>query len=346
MSQNITRIGIDLAKNVFQVCATNKHGKVISNQEVKRKSLAPMLALQPACEVAMEACAGSNYWYRVFSKQGHMVKLIHPAYVRPYVKTNKNDAADAEAICEAASRPNMRFVNPKTPEQQDIQLLHRIAERLVSQRTALSNQTRGLLAEYGLIIPQGSAAVRHAVPRLIEDAENELSLQARYAFQSLYDELIHLDKCVKDIKDKIIAASQNHDACQRLMSIPGVGPMIATAVFSVMGDARQFKNGREFSAFLGLVPRQYSSGGKSILKGISKRGDRRTRMLLIQGALAALNHAKRKPDAYHRWASALKERKGTKVAVVALANKIARICWALSANKTTFNFSTETEVLN
>ena len=336
MSKNITRIGIDLAKNVFQVCATNKHGKVISNQEIKRKQLILMLAQQSPCEVVMEACAGANYWYRVFSQQGHQVKLIHPAYVRPYVKTNKNDAADAEAICEAASRPNMRFVNPKTPEQQDIQLLHRIAERLVSQRTALSNQTRGLLAEYGLIIPQGSAAVRREIPRLIEDAENELSLQARYAFQAQYNELVHLDKCVDEIKSKITAASQDHDACQRLMTIPGVGPMVATAVFSVMGDAGQFKNGREFSAFLGLVPRQYSSGGKTLLKGISKRGDKRTRMLLIQGALAALNHAKHKPDPYHRWAMALKERKGTKITVVALANKIARICWALSANKTTF----------
>ncbi|MCK5919413.1 MAG: IS110 family transposase [Methylococcales bacterium] len=337
MSQNITRIGIDLAKNIFQVCATNKHGKVISNQMVKRRHLTSLLAKQPQCEVVMEACAGSNYWYRVFSQQGHQVKLIHPAYVRPYVKTNKNDAADAEAICEAASRPNMRFVHPKTPEQQDIQLLHRIAERLVSQRTALSNQSRGLLAEYGLIIPEGSAAVRREMPRLIEDAENELSLSARYAFQALYEELIHLDQCVDEVKAKIILASQKHAACQRLMSIPGVGPMVATAVFSVMGDASQFKNGREFAAFLGLVPRQYSSGGKTILKGISKRGDRRTRMLLIQGALAALNHAKCKQDSYHRWAMALKERKGTKVTVVALANKIARICWALSANKTTFN---------
>ena len=337
MSKNITRIGIDLAKNIFQVCATDKHGKIIFNQEVKRRQLANMITKLPECEVVMEACAGSNYWYRVFSQQGHNVKLIHPAYVRPYVKTNKNDAADAEAICEAASRPNMRFVQPKTPEQQDIQLLHRIAGRLVSQRTALSNQARGLLAEYGLIIPEGSAAVRREMPRLIEDAENELSLSARYAFQALYEELIHLDQCVDEIKSKITRASQDHDTCQRLMTIPGVGPMVATAVFSIMGDARQFKNGREFAAFLGLVPRQYSSGGKTILKGISKRGDKRTRMLLIQGALAALNHARHKPDPYHRWAMALKERKGTKVTVVALANKIARICWALSANKTTFN---------
>ncbi len=340
MKQDITRIGIDLAKNIFQVCATNAAGKVISNHTVKRAKLAEALANHKPCEVVLEACATSNYWARVFSKQGHNVKLIHPAYVRPYVKTNKNDAADAEALCEAASRPSMRFITPKTPEHQDIQLMHRVAERLITQRTALSNQTRGLLAEYGISLPQGGALLRKNLPAILEDAENELSMTARFAFNDLYEELIELDKRVDAIKKRINAVSKENHHCKRLMTIPGVGPMVATAVISMLGDAHQFKNGREFAAFLGLVPRQYSTGGKTTLKGISKRGDKRTRMLLVQGALAALNHSKNKPDKLNRWAYALKQKKCTQIATVALANKLARICWALTVNKTEYQAST------
>jgi transposase len=218
--------------------------------------------------------------------------------------------------------------------------MHRVAERLIAQRTALSNQTRGLLAEYGLSLPLGRATLRKSIPTILEDAENELSMTARFTFNELYQELIELDQRVDAIKERINAVSKENRHCQRLMTIPGVGPMVATAVISMLGDAHQFKNGREFAAFPGLVPRQYSTGGKTTLKGISKRGDRRTRMLLVQGTLAALNHSKNKPDKLNRWAYGLKQKKCTQIAAVALANKLARICWALTARRTEYRAST------
>ena len=333
---NITRIGIDLAKNVFQLCLTDKRGRVIKNIKLKRAELLPYVAQLTPSEIVLEACGTSNYWARKFTEVGHKVKMIHPLYVRPFVKTNKNDAKDAEALCEAASRPTMRFVHPKTPMQQDIQLLHRVRSRLVAQRTALVNQTRGLLAEYGLVIPLGIGQLRNQLPLILEDAENELSVAARQAFHLLYKELVELDERVISAKKAIEDISREHEACTRLMTIPGVGPMVATAVYSVMGSAQQFRHGREFAAFLGLVPKQYSTGGKQVLRGISKRGDKHTRMLLIQGAMAALRHMHKKDDRLSRWGCQLKVRRGTAVTVVALANKIARICWALSAHQTTY----------
>lgn len=336
MSQSISRIGIDLAKTVFQVCATDVSGRILFNKTVKRGQLASLLANTPACEVVMEACATSNYWSRVFTNHGHQVKLIHPKFVRPYVKTNKNDAADAEALCEAASRPQMRYVQPKTQQQQDIQLLHRLRERLVGQRTALCNQTRGLLAEYGILIPQGVRRLRHALPMTIEDAEYELSPLARSAFHQAYEELVELDARIEAITQKIAHVCDQHPVCQRLMSVPGVGPMVASAVIAIMGDLTQFKNGREFAAFLGLVPRQYSTGGKTTLKGISKRGSAQVRTLLIQGAQAALRHMPKREDQLSLWACSLKARKCHSVAVVALANKLARICWAIVTKDTCY----------
>lgn len=333
MSQSISRIGIDLAKNIFQLCAADSRGKVIFNKKVSRPKLHELMVNTPACEVIMESCASSNYWARVFSAYGHTVKLINPAYVRPFVKTNKNDAADAEALCEAASRPTMRFVQPKTSAQQDIQLQHRVRERLVSQRTALSNQIRGLLAEYGLIFPVGFAQLRQQIPLILEDAQNGLSPTTRDCFASLYQEFIELDLRVKKATKIIDQLSQANESCRRLMSIPGVGPMVATAVFAVMGDPKEYRNGREFAAFLGLVPRQYSSGGKSTLKGISKRGDQHTRKLLVQGAQAALLRMPKQDTPLSRWGCALKARKGHNVTIVAIANKLARICWAIAASK-------------
>lgn len=333
---NTTRIGIDLAKNIFQLCLSDAHGGVIKNIRLKRPDLLPFIAQQSPCEIILEACATSNYWARQFSEFGHTVKLIHPLYVRPYVKTNKNDAADAEALCEAASRPTMRYVHPKTAEQQDIQLLHRVRSRLVSQRTALANQTRGLLAEYGFVMPLGMAQLRAQLPSILEDAENDLSATARQAFHLLYDELVELDERVVDAKKALEDISRENEACTRLMTIPGVGPMVATAVYSVMGSAQQFRHGREFAAFLGLVPKQYSTGGKQVLRGISKRGDCHTRMLLVQGAMAALNHMHKKDDRLSHWGCQLKARRGRAITVVALANKMARICWALSAHQTTY----------
>lgn len=331
MNQNISRVGIDLAKNIFQVCAVNPNGRVLFNKTVKRHELSSFVANISACEVVLESCASSNYWARVFHEQGHTVKLINPAYVRPYVKTNKNDAADAEALCEAASRPTMRFVQTKTLEQQDIQLLHRVRERVVSQRTSVSNQARGLLAEYGITIPQGLRNLRNQLPLILEDSDNQLSNLARELFATLYDELVALDDRIKQLNNHVKHISETNERCKQLTTIPGVGPMVSTALYVAMGDPKHYRNGREFAAFLGLVPRQYSTGGKTQLKGISKRGDRHTRTLLVQGAQAALLRMSRQTDSLSRWACRLKERKGHNVAIVALANKLARISWAIAA---------------
>ena len=336
MSQNITRVGIDLAKNIFQVCAVNNHGKVLFNKTIKRSELKSFIANIPACEIILESCASSNYWYRIFSAYGHEVKLINPAYVRPYVKTNKNDAADAEALCEAATRPTMRFVQPKTPEQQDVQLLHRVRTRLVSRRTSLSNQLRGLLGEYGITISEGINNVRKQLPRILEDAENDLSAPARSVFAQLYDELIEIDKRVDTLSNQLIQLSKSQPRCQQFTTVYGIGPMVSTALYAAMGDPKHYKNGREFAAFLGLVPRQYSTGGKPKLGGISKRGDTQTRTLLIQGAQAALSRMSKRSDRLSQWVCKIKERRGHNIATVALANKLARICWAMAKNNTIF----------
>ncbi len=334
MSQSISRIGIDLAKTIFQVCAVNQHGKVLFNKKITRAKLALFIAQQAPTEIIMEACASAHYWSRVFSRMGHTVKLIHPAYVRPYVKTNKNDAADAEALCEAATRPQMRFVQAKTVEQQDIQTLHRVRERLVSQRTSLANQIRGLLGEYGIVIPQGPHHIRQALPVLIDEHHDQLTPIAKQAFSHLHEELVAFDAHVQTLKQQLEQLSLTLPRCQQWITVPGVGPMVATALYATMGDAQNYRNGREFAAFLGLVPRQVSSGGKTILRGISKRGDPHCRKLLVQGAHAALRHMHKHDDPLSRWACRLKASKGTSKAVVALANKLARICWALAAQQT------------
>ncbi len=336
MSQPINTIGIDLAKNTFQVCAADSKGNSLFNKAIKRQQMNELISNTPPCTIVLEACATAHHWARVFANQGHIVKLIHPAYVRPFVKSNKNDSADAEALIEAASRPNMRFVQPKTVEQQDILLLHRQRERLVRQRTALGNQTRGLLAEYGIVIPVGIMRLRSALPDILEDASNHLSPTARRAFSRQYRELIDIWQRIDEVKAEINAHCRALESCQRLTSIPGVGPMTATALVATMGNHAHYRNGREFAAFLGLVPRQYSSGGKTVLKGISKRGDTSMRTLLIQGAQAALCRMHTKGDRMSRWATSLKQRKGTTVAVVALANKMARIAWALMASGQSF----------
>jgi transposase len=336
MSQSTTRIGIDLAKNVFQVCGTDTSGKTLFNKKVTRAQLPSLVAQLPICEIVMEACASAHYWSRVFVGMGHVVKMIHPAYVRPYIKTNKNDAADAEALCEAASRPQMRFVQPKTIEQQDIQTLHRIRERLVTRRTGLCNQIRGLLGEYGVVIPQGIRNIRKQLPAILEDGENDLTIISRQSFMQLYEELVDLDERIVQVTNQLKQVCETIPSCQDLITVPGVGPMVATALYAIMGSPDNYRNGREFSAFLGLVPRQYSTGGKSILGGISKRGDSHMRRLLIQGAQAALRHMHKRDDTLSRWACNLKATKGNGKAVVALANKIGRICWAVAATKTPY----------
>jgi len=338
MNQNITRIGIDLAKNIFQVCAVNRDGKVLFNKTIKRDQLPSFISNINPCEIILEACASSNYWAAKFEGFGHRVKLINPAYVRPFVKTNKNDASDAEALCEAAARPTMRFVQPKNKEQQDVQLIHRVRSRLVGKRTSLSNQIRGLLAEYGVIIPEGIRYVRKQLPTLLESAETELSPIALELFAQQYEELVEMDKRINHLTRQLTELSNRQHRCRQFKTVFGIGPMTSTALFSIMGDPKHYKNGREFAAFLGLVPRQVSTGGKTILRGISKRGDCQVRTLLIQGAQAALSKMHNRDDRLSRWANRLKARRGHNVAAVALANKLARICWSMAVNNTEFQF--------
>ncbi len=327
---NVTTLGIDLAKNVFQLHGVNRHGKAVLTKRVTRAKLAETVANLPPCLIGLEACASSHYWARELEKFGHTVKLIAPQFVKPYVKSNKNDARDAEAIGEAVARPNMRFVPVKTVDQQDIQAIHRIRERRVKERTALLNQIRGLLAEHGVVIPLKRNAVSQALPRILEDADNGLTALAREFVADLYEELWMLGISVDKYDAKIERLFRENPVCQRLAKVEGVGPVTATALVAA-GDARAFQNGRQMAAWLGLVPRQYSSGGKPTLLGISKRGDTYLRTLLIHGARAAVVAAKRKSDARSRWINTLAARRGANIAAVALANKNARILWALIA---------------
>jgi transposase len=264
---------------------------------------------------------------------GHTVRLIAPQFVKPYVKSNKNDANDAEAICEAVTRPTMRFVSQKSVEQQDLQCLHRVRSRLVACRTQLVNQIRGLLAEYGIVLPQHPGQVRRGLPAVLEDAENQLTGFGRELFQSLYEELVQLDEKIGDADDRIQIAFQRTPNCQRIAAVEGVGPLIATAIVAAISNGRAFENGRQFSAWLGLVPRQNSSGGKSRLLGISKRGDTYLRTLLIHGARSVVYRAKAKTDKRSLWINDKQQRLGTSKACVAVANKNARIIWSLIARE-------------
>ena len=290
----------------------------------------------PPCLIGMEACSSAHYWARELQKIGHTVKLMAPQFVKPYVKSNKNDANDAEAICEAVARPTMRFVAIKSIEQQDIQAVHRIRSELVQQRTAKVNQIRGLLGEYGLVVGQRIDVLRKALPLILEDAENGLTVDFRTLLEGLQQDLITLDERVDDMDKKIkLLASSNEDA-KRLQQIPGIGPITATALISAIGDGKQFKRGRDLAAWLGLTPRQHSSGGKDRLLGISKRGDAYLRTLLIHGARAVLKVAGNKDDPRSRWIQNLCGRRNKNIAAVALANKNARIVWALLTKKTDF----------
>lgn len=306
------------------------------HKKLSRNKLLEFLAQLPACLIGMEACSGAHYWGREIRRLGHEVRLIPPQYVKPYVKTNKNDYNDAEAICEAVSRPQMRFVSIKSIEHQDIQSVHRVREHLVKERTALVNQVRGLLSEYGLIVGQGVHTLRRALPRLLEDAENGLTALGRELFLGLYERLVDLDKRMAEHEAKISEVFATHPLCQRLAKVEGIGPLTATAMVAGVADPTAFKNGRQLAAWLGLVPRQHSSGGKTVLLGISKRGDRYLRTLLVHGARAVLYRVEGKEDARSRWLQGLKHRRGINRACVALANKNARILWALMARGDTY----------
>ena len=327
----ITTIGLDIAKSVFHFFAVNQMGRFVKKKQLKRRQMLAYFANLEPCLIAMEACGGANYWARELIVLGHQVKLIAPQYVKPYVKGNKNDYNDAEAIAEAAQRPNMRFVPIKSIEQQDVQNFHRQRERIKKERTALVNQIRGLLAEYGVVINKGVTAVRKRLPEILEDAENGLTVRSRGFFAELLEELQALDQRFDQCSQRIASLNQGNDVCQRLDDILGIGPITASAAYAAAGDGKDFANGRHFSAWLGLVPGQHSTGGKAVLLGISKRGNAYLRTLFIHGARAVLQHSANKTDRFSRWAQAVLERRGYNKACVAVANKMARMAWVIIA---------------
>lgn len=318
-------LGIDIAKNVFQLHGVDDSGNLSLKKRLNRKSLLVFLSNMPACLIGMEACSTSNYWGRELTKLGHKVKLISPQFVKPYVKTNKNDYNDAEAICEAVTRPNMRFVAIKSIDQQDVQALHRMRSRIVEQRTGLVNHIRGVLSEYGLILPQGISQIRNNLRPILESPESLVSPMIRDLMQELLDEFVYLDQRVERFDQKIKLLSKENEICQRLTQVPGIGPITATALVAAIGDIKFFENGRHLSAWLGLVPKQNSSGHKNVLLGISKRGDKYLRKLLVHGARAVIFRLKNRSQ----WITDLVARRGANKACVALANKTARIVWAL-----------------
>jgi transposase len=341
---NITTIGLDLAKNVFQVHGVDVNGKVALRKQLKRNQVLAFFANLPPCLIGLEACAGAHYWARELLKLGYDARLISPQFVKPYVKGNKNDANDAEAICEAVGRPNMRFVPVKSIEQQDIQMLHRVRSGLVKERTALANRIRGLLGEYGIIIAVGLVKLRQRLPEILEDAENGLTISARQIFADLQEQLIELDKQVSAYGEKIQVLHRSSEVSQRLGEVPGIGPITATALLASLGDGKAFDSARQVAAWLGLVPRQDSSGGKPKLLGISKRGDVYLRTLLIHGARAVVKAASKKDDAQSRWINDLVKRRNANIAAVAVANKNARIVWALLTKSETYNLPTPASV--
>lgn len=328
----ISRMGIDLAKNVFQIHGVDAHEKVVIRKQLKRHQMLEYFHLQAPMLVGMEACGSAHYWARTLTSIGHTVKLMAPQHVKPYVKSNKSDLNDAEAICEAVARPTMRFVPMKSIEQQDMQAVHRVRERLVQARTALVNEVRGLLAEYGIVIGRtGVAAVRSALPELLENSANGLSFKLREILHDMSTELNALERNIKRYDDKIQQHGAEDPRVKRLMQIDGVGPITASAIVTAVGDARQFKNGREMAAWLGVVPRQHSTGGKEKLGGISKRGDKRLRTLVIHGARSVIKMSEKKTDRRSVWVNALVARRHKNIATVALGNKNVRVMWAMLA---------------
>lgn len=334
----LIRVGVDLAKNVFQLHGVDRDEKVVWRRRLPRDGWLKVLRekVELGCEIGMEACTGAHHWARELQREGFTVRLIAPQFVKPYVKSNKNDATDAEAVCEAMSRPGMRFVAVKTLEQQDIQTVHRIRSGLIVQRTAKANQIRGLMAEYGLVAPRELTHLRRAVPLWLESNDNGLSGRFRRLLIGLWDDLKRLDDRVSELDREITAIARHDPAAKRLQQLRGVGPIIASALVAAVGDARHFANGRQMAASLGLTPAQHSSGGKERLLGISKRGDRYLRSVLIHGARAVIRTAKGKNDRLSLWINALVARRHPNVAAVALANKTARIAWAMLRNGTEY----------
>ena len=327
--KKITTVGIDLAKSVFQLHGVDAHGKVLLRKQVRRVQLLRFVSQLPPCLIGIEACGSSQHWRRQFERFGHTVRLMSPQYVKPYVKSQKNDQSDAEAICEAVRRPNMRFVMPKSLEQQDLQSAHRVRQGLIAERTAVINRMRGLLGEYGVVLARHPATVRRELPELMTDDRNGLTAIARELMADLYEHFPQLEQRITHAEGIIERLGVCDETVKRLQTVPGIGMLTATALVAAVGDAKGFKNGRHMAAWLGLVPRQDSSGGKPRLLGITKRGDKYLRCLLVHGGRSITTHAQRKPTAARTWINAVRERRGKHRAYIAQANKTARIAWAV-----------------
>lgn len=318
-------LGIDLAKRVFQLHGADRRGRALHRAKVTRSELLQSVRQLHPRTIAMEACSSAHHWARQFQAIGIEVKLVSPHYVKPFVKTNKNDRNDAEAIVEAACRPSMNFVPVKSVEQQDIQAIHRTRELLVHQRTALINQVRGLLAERGITVNRSPAAFKKSIPEILEQAQGELTGRCRTLLRMALDGFRAIEAQIAQTEGWLEAVMEQSVLCQKIAAIPGVGVMTATAMVAAVGDAKAFKNGRHLAAWIGLVPQQHSSGGKSRLLGISKRGDAYLRTLLIHGARSVLIRVACRKDARSVWLQELISRRGYNRATVALANKNARI---------------------
>lgn len=318
-------VGLDIAKSVFQVHCADERGRVVVRRQLKREQVEPFFQTLPACLVALEACPGAHFWGRLLRSIGHDVRLIPAQYVRPYVKTNKNDAADAEAICEAATRPTMRFVPIKEEMQQEVLVIHRVREMLIRQRTQLINAIRGHLAEFGVIGPNRAHNIGLLTVMIEDESEARIPSVARHALRYLVSQLREIKTRLVQIDDDLALVAKSSEACRRLMTIPGVGVITASALVASMRDPSDFQSGRHFAAWLGLVPRQHSTGGKEQLGGISKRGDGYLRKLLIHGSRSIMRWKRRS----WTWLAQLRDRRPANVAAVAIANKTARVVWAL-----------------
>jgi transposase len=322
-------IGIDLGKTVFHLIGMDEHGRIVLRKRCSRSQLLQLLANPPACLIGMEACGGSHYLGRALTALGHEVRLLPAQFVKPYVKSQKNDYRDAEAIAEAVQRPTMRFVPIKTDDQLDIQALHRVRDRLVAQRTGLVNQFRAFLLERGLIVRAGRAYLWRELPQILAQAEEILSPRMFRLLRALVEQWRALETQLDDLDREIASLAQSDAACQRLQSVPGIGPLVATAMVAAIGKGTAFRKGREFSAWLGLVPRQCSTGGQTKLLGISKRGNEYLRRLFIHGARSVGLRGNCRRHSWGTWIQGLKQRRPSNIAIVALANKLARIAWSV-----------------
>src|SRR5450755_4607358 len=329
--RTITTIGLDIAKSVFQVHGVDAGGQVLIRRQLKRRFVLAFFAKLPACLVGIEACSSSHHWSRELKALGHTVRLMPPAYVKPYVKRQKNDAADAEAICEAVTRANMRFVATKTPEQQSCLMLHRTRHLFIRQQTSVINAIRAHLAEFGIVAPVGRNGVEELLDVVADPSDKRVPEIARACLFALGAQLRRLKEHILEFDRRIMAWHRANETSKRLDEIPGVGPALATALVASVADPKAFRSGRNFSAWIGLVPKQHSSGGKDRLGSISKQGDRYLRSLLMVGALAVIRYAKIHGTKHRPWLTALLARRPVKVAAIALANKIARMAWAMMA---------------